>query len=267
MNPERLTVGMPEYIPPVVIAKDAERWIWLAGQLIHTWAKRDAQILATAHYEDRPDPADSCIVLSIVARKCGAHSGPEVQCNWLEDIGMVSDELLSRSVGLEVHASTDSLVFDFRLPVHCQGTRRVVHRDTILLVEDDSYVLRASKEVLELSGYRVIAETSAEDALRACEKHGNSICLVISDVTLPKQSGKQLAQKLHASMPKIPILLISGYSEMECEDRMRRVFFLAKPFNSGALIGAAKQCLFSNSSSSIGATGESATPEHSTVWC
>ena len=268
LAPERLTVCIPDYVPPVVIANDAERWMIFAAELIQSWGERDVDIRVAAHYEDQPDPADACVVLSVLAVKSSADAMAAVECGWLDKIGMLASELLARSVALTVHSAGDSLAFDFRLPAYRSGTRRLVHRDTILLVEDDTNVLRAGKEVLELNGYRVIAESSSEAAVRACEEHRDSICLVISDVMLPGEDGRVLEQAVHTALPEVPVLLISGYSDMDCEDPERRVYFLSKPFNSRALVNAAGRCLAAKAVVSGGLLAAHARPQKpATAWC
>jgi CheY-like chemotaxis protein len=251
---ERFVIRMPEYVPPAVLAPDAEHWMMHAGKLIRSWTNAGVAMLATAHYEDHRDPSESCIVFSIDVRQTDPCPTKAIDSAWLQEIDRAADELLVRSIALGIDSDGDSVVFEFRLPVHRWGTRRLMHRDTILLVEDDRYVLRAGQEVLELSGYRVVAVTTAEDALLAFDDHRESICLVISDVTLPKGDGKQLAKTVHTAMPGLPVLLVSGYSEMECEDAVRRLHFLAKPFNGTALLEAAKRCLSARDARAIPVT-------------
>jgi CheY-like chemotaxis protein len=241
--PKSVTVTMPDYLPPVVIAADAERWMVFASVLMTAWGARDVTICATADYDDRPDPADSAVVLSIEMRRQGEDGDGAVESAWVQEIGKLAEELLARSIALTLRSSDDQLTFEFRFPVHGYGVRKPVHRDTILLVEDDEFVRRVAQEVLETSGHRVVAKATAEEGLTFCEENRECVCLVISDVTLPAGNGKQLAAAVHALLPQVPVLLISGYSQNNCEDRLHGIHFLPKPFNADALLTAAKRCL------------------------
>jgi CheY-like chemotaxis protein len=81
---------------------------------------------------------------------------------------------------------------------------------TILLVEDDPFVMNVVQSLLGASGYLVLEATSAEQALKW---HGRPehIDLVIADVSLPFRSGIQVASQLRAWLPDLKILLTSGY--------------------------------------------------------
>jgi CheY-like chemotaxis protein len=241
--PECITVKMPEYLPPVVIPGDAERWMIFAGVLMTAWADAEVAIRATAQYEDHHDPDESAVLLSIEIRGGRSHTEATVESEWLQELGRLADELLVRSVELTLLSSANGIVFEFRLPVHGCGGQQPMHRDTILLVEDDEFVRRVAQEVLESSGHHVVVKKTAEEGLKFCEENRECVCLVISDVTLPGIDGKQLAAAVHASLPRIPVLLISGYSQSNCEDPLHGAYFLAKPFKAEALLAAAKQCV------------------------
>ena len=69
---------------------------------------------------------------------------------------------------------------------------------TILLTEDDPDTLRIMQELLERAGYKVITAVDGEDAVKKFVMFCDEIQLVISDLIMPKKSGKQaLAESRH----------------------------------------------------------------------
>lgn len=82
---------------------------------------------------------------------------------------------------------------------------------TVLLVEDNPEVATASTGLLEQLGYNVRWAADASAALEELEKDG--IDIVFSDVVMPgKMDGLRLAKTIREKNPKIPILLVTGYS-------------------------------------------------------
>lgn len=99
---------------------------------------------------------------------------------------------------------------------------------TILVVEDDAIVRMLIVDVLEELGFKVVEAADAEDALTFV-KTGEMIDLMMTDVGLPDMDGKQLAAKVRALRPALPILFASGYAEaLEVEEGMH---VIGKPFS------------------------------------
>lgn len=102
---------------------------------------------------------------------------------------------------------------------------------TILVVDDEPYVLDAISSLLTELGYRVISSPRAKDAV---EKLGQSrIDLVLSDIKMPEVSGMELLEKIHRLDPDLPVILMTAYAEMEVaiEALKRGAFdFILKPF-------------------------------------
>jgi signal transduction histidine kinase/ActR/RegA family two-component response regulator len=90
-------------------------------------------------------------------------------------------------------------------------------RETLLLVEDEAAVRRAVQRNLERLGYRVIAAHDGEDALRIADTE-SGFDLVLSDVVMPGIDGPELACRLRARWPELPVLFVTGYSA----DRLAR---------------------------------------------
>ncbi len=84
--------------------------------------------------------------------------------------------------------------------------------ERILLVDDEPIVLEMTAESLASLGYRVESRSSAIEAFHAFNAHPARFDLVIADMTMPAMSGKQLAKKIAAIRPDLPIILCSGFS-------------------------------------------------------
>jgi two-component system, response regulator PdtaR len=242
-KPGSITIVLPEYLPPVVLTIAAEQRTLLAARAVAKCATAGDALLISAHYEDRHEISTCCVVLALQLRSTGREDGFAVENTWLEEIGRLSQELLTHSVDLSLHAEGGSCNFELRIPVHHSCAKAVVHRNAILLVEDETFVRHATREVLDMAGYLVVEAANAEEALITFERKRHTLCAVLSDVTMPGRDGLELANLLHASAPGLPILLMSGYGNSVVEDIPNRVYYLPKPYNSEALLKALQRCL------------------------
>ena len=120
---------------------------------------------------------------------------------------------------------------DAPLPSECR---------TILLVEDETFVREVASEVLRAAGYRVLTAKSAAEAMHIYEM-GFEIDLLLTDVVLPGETGRVLAERLRRENPRLPVLLATGYGEEMA--RAASVECLAKPFSSEDLLGRVGQLL------------------------
>ena len=84
---------------------------------------------------------------------------------------------------------------------------------TILLVEDEDMVRRLAKDILVKSGYEVLEASSGKEALSVSERHDGPIHLMVTDVVMPKMSGRELAERIKTSRPEMHVLYMSGYTD------------------------------------------------------
>jgi two-component system cell cycle sensor histidine kinase/response regulator CckA len=125
----------------------------------------------------------------------------------------------------------------------CTRERRT--RPTILLVEDEPFVLDATCRILQNAGFLVLRAVDAQEAMQAYDGRAPEIDLVITDMVLPGRSGLQLAQDLRRDSPSLAILMTSGYAEAGCDtDSLdAHTYYLAKPYCRGTLIEKIAQIL------------------------
>lgn len=115
------------------------------------------------------------------------------------------------------------------------------HDEHILFVDDEEQVLAIARRSLKRMGYRVTTAASAAEALALCEQPGQDFDLVITDQTMPLETGAQLTLKLHTRWPELPVILTSGFGEAlgpELLASLRLSAFLRKPFTQAELMRA-----------------------------
>jgi len=120
---------------------------------------------------------------------------------------------------------------------------------TILLVEDEDPAREAMAEYLELNGFRVVAVSSAQEALRTCQGlPANQIDVLLTDVVMPGMSGIDLAGRFQAQHPSARVVFMSGYTD----DILSRsgmwqpsAALLSKPFSLSDLADKLKEILTS----------------------
>ncbi|HKX01612.1 MAG TPA: PAS domain S-box protein [Methylomirabilota bacterium] len=110
--------------------------------------------------------------------------------------------------------------------------------ETVLLVEDEPEVRDLAREILEGSGYTVLQACDPQEAVLMAERHAGPIRLLLTDVIMPRQSGRALAERLRPLRPEMHVLYMSGYTN---EAIVRHgvlepdTMFIQKPFTPAAL--------------------------------
>jgi PAS domain S-box-containing protein len=109
--------------------------------------------------------------------------------------------------------------------------------ETLLVVEDEKSLRRGICELLSSLGYTVLAASSGEEALSIASEQEH-IDLLLTDVIMPKMSGRELAQTLGSLRPELKIIYMSGYTDdavLRSGIHELHTAFLQKPFGLSAL--------------------------------
>ena len=121
-------------------------------------------------------------------------------------------------------------------------------RGTVLIVDDEEPIRVMLQGLLERLGCEVHLAVDGGDALCAYESHRDSLDLVILDYTMPVLNGHEVLLQLRASDPKLPVLMMSGFSDVDPTTELEGpgpTVFLRKPFRRGELERALRACLSS----------------------
>jgi len=95
--------------------------------------------------------------------------------------------------------------------VHQKTSDNLIGR--VLLVDDEQDVIDFMQDMLESWGLEVVACNNSPAALEIFKRESEKFSLVITDNTMPKITGTQLAGEIHNTNPELPIILYTGYSE------------------------------------------------------
>jgi PAS domain S-box-containing protein len=120
--------------------------------------------------------------------------------------------------------------------------------ETILIVEDDEIVRDLMRTTLHMAGYTVLEAENGQGAIVVCRGHSGRIQLLITDVVMPRMSGRELVNILEAESPSMKVLYISGYTDKSIVHRgmlEEGTAFLQKPFTPQALTTKIREVLAS----------------------
>ncbi len=105
--------------------------------------------------------------------------------------------------------------------------------ETVLIVEDENIVREPVSRLLRKAGFTVLEAASGPQALEVSESYDGPIDLVVTDVMMPKMSGKELAAKLLGTRAGLKVLYMSGHADTVIVHQGvldEGVHLLAKPF-------------------------------------
>jgi two-component system, cell cycle sensor histidine kinase and response regulator CckA len=131
-------------------------------------------------------------------------------------------------------------------PAEKETPRMSMGTETILFVEDEQSVRELVCDYLSSAGYRVLQAGDGVEALEVAAAHTGTIHMLVTDVVMPRMSGRDLATHLTSKRPNLKVLFISGYTD----DTIVRhgvldggVAFLQKPFNLKSLTEKIREVL------------------------
>ncbi|MDH4260034.1 MAG: response regulator [Gammaproteobacteria bacterium] len=114
----------------------------------------------------------------------------------------------------------------------------------VLVVDDDPVIARSFDRVLSGKGYAVISARDGDEALR--KLHDEDYDVVFTDIKMPGMSGIEVAERIRATQPWLPVVIVTGYGTDENEARAEAAGvsgFLRKPLSPEMIEGSAQKAL------------------------
>ncbi len=146
-------------------------------------------------------------------------------------------------------------MFKIYLPLSSAATQEIQNEDyslplsgneMILLIEDDTRVRQATKDLLQEFGYYILEATDGKDAIRVFNEYKDSIQLVLCDLIMPIMNGKETYDELKKICQDIKVIFISGYTEDIIAQKglqTKGISLLSKPLHPTALLRTIRDIL------------------------
>jgi nitrogen-specific signal transduction histidine kinase/CheY-like chemotaxis protein len=133
-----------------------------------------------------------------------------------------------------------------RLPDSAAQTQEIEGGGTVLLIEDEQSVRHVAKAMLICLGFDVIEAKDGMEAVELFRKHKDSIRCVLTDLSMPHMDGWETLAALRRLAPGIPVVLSSGYDQVQVmagDHAEQPQAFLAKPYELTGLKDALARAL------------------------
>jgi len=118
--------------------------------------------------------------------------------------------------------------------------------ETILIVEDEIQIRHLAFDCLASYGYDVLSASNGLEALDLIEHLKRPINLVLTDVVMPKLSGRELSERISTLQPSAKVLFMSGYTNDSIVNHGildGATWFIQKPFTLESLVRRVREVL------------------------
>ncbi len=113
----------------------------------------------------------------------------------------------------------------------------------VLLAEDDDHVRTATRRMLAAAGYIVTESIDGQAALEAYERAEPRFDVIVTDMSMPRMNGRELARAIRARGDRVPIVMVSGFVDPLHDVEIDGLSLLQKPLVGDALIAAVESAL------------------------
>jgi CheY-like chemotaxis protein len=118
--------------------------------------------------------------------------------------------------------------------------------ETIFIIEDEEFLVEYLENLLKGKGYEILIARDGESAINLYKEQKENIDLVLSDLGLPRLSGRDVFLHLKEINPDVKLVVASGYIEPEIKAEMSRSGakdFLQKPYQPGSILKCIRKVL------------------------
>jgi signal transduction histidine kinase len=118
--------------------------------------------------------------------------------------------------------------------------------ETILLVEDEASLQELASRLLTRNGYQVRVAPTASAAPGIAADTRQAIDLLLTDVVMPEMLGNEVARRVHAARPALPVLYMSGYAQPILDTHgafAHQIDLLEKPFTEATLLTRVRRAI------------------------
>ncbi|TAK83813.1 MAG: response regulator [Betaproteobacteria bacterium] len=131
----------------------------------------------------------------------------------------------------------------------------------VLVIDDDPVVGKSFQRVLGGKGYAVISAASGAEALDRLAREDYDV--VYADIKMPGMDGLEVTERIKASRPWLPVVIVTGYGSQENEARAAKLGvagFLNKPLSPDMIEGSAQLALMQEAKPAAAKAGTQAGP-------
>lgn len=117
---------------------------------------------------------------------------------------------------------------------------------TALVAEDEEGIRALLRKILVQNGFQVLEASSVGQALETVHAHSGQITLLVTDMVMEDGSGRELAERLRASIPSLKVVFVSGYTEdaaIHAGELPEGTAFLQKPFTVSSFLEKIREVL------------------------
>jgi two-component system, cell cycle sensor histidine kinase and response regulator CckA len=119
-------------------------------------------------------------------------------------------------------------------------------RGAVLVVEDEAPVRRLTARLLRDAGFTTLEAANGREAVAVLEETDEELRLLLTDIVMPKMSGRELAERVRGMHPDLPVLFMSGYTDdvvVRHGVATADLPFVAKPFTRDTLLKAVNEAI------------------------
>ena len=117
----------------------------------------------------------------------------------------------------------------------------------LLLIADDEEAVRVvAREILERQGFTTLVAVDGREAIDLFMGRPDEVTAALIDLTMPQVNGQEVMEALRAVRPDLPVIITSGYSELDIMERFHQsppTAFIQKPYRSRELVSLVRRVL------------------------